>query len=95
LTYLRIMRPPTVTAEIYDAVIEELAVGARRPLGLIVHAAGEVDGCWQIVEVWYGEEYARRFDLDRLAPAMKAVTGRPPPGDATLVAYELHEVIVP
>jgi hypothetical protein len=95
LAYLRIVRPPTVTAEIYDAVIEELGVAARHPLGLIVHAAGEVDGCWQIVEVWYGEEYARRFDLDRLVPAVRAVTGSPPPGDAPIVAYQLHEVIVP
>ena len=48
----------------------------------MLHAAGEVDGSWQIVEVWYSQEYAQRFDLDRLVPAIAAVTGRPPPGDA-------------
>jgi hypothetical protein len=94
LAYLRIVRPPTVTAEVYDAVLEKVGVAARHPLGLIMHAAAEVNGCWQVVEVWYGEEYARRFDLDRLMPAFEAVTGSPPPRDAPTVGYELHELIV-
>jgi hypothetical protein len=94
VAYLRIVRPPTVTVEIYDAVTRELDIASRHPLGLMLHAAGEVDGCWQIVEIWYSEEYAQRFDLDRLLPAIEAVTGSPPPGDAPSLGFEVHTAII-
>ena len=95
MAYLRIVRPPTVTAQIYDAVTEQLDIATKHPLGLMLHAAGKVDGSWQIVEVWYSEEYAQRFDLDRLVPAIAAVTGRPPPGDAPMIGFEVHTAIIP
>jgi hypothetical protein len=92
VAFIRIVRPPTLTAEIYDAVTAELHVVTDHPLGMILHTAGEVDGCWQVVEVWDAEEYAQRFDVERLVPAIEAVTGSPPPGDAPTVGYELHQL---
>jgi hypothetical protein len=80
LAFMRIVQPPLVTTEIYDAVTAELNLTAEHPEGLISHAAGVLDGVWQIVEIWDGEEYAQRFDTDRLVPAIEAVTGSPPPG---------------
>jgi hypothetical protein len=52
MTYMRIVRPPMVTPEIYDAVNDKLGVLSDPPDGLIMHAAGELDGQWQIVEAW-------------------------------------------
>jgi hypothetical protein len=92
---MRIVRPPLVTREIYDAVTERLGIDTAHPLGMISHAAGEADGCWQIVEVWESELYAQRFDRERLVPAIEAVTGSPPPGDAPTVGYVLHQLITP
>ncbi len=95
MTFMRIIRPPLVTREIYDAVTRELGIATAHPLGMISHAAGEVDGCWQIVEIWDSEDFARQFDRERLVPAIESVTGSPPPGDAPTVGYELHQLITP
>jgi hypothetical protein len=95
MAFLRIVRPPLVTREVYDAVTEQLDIVTAHPLGMISHAAGETAGSWQIVEVWESEEYARRFDRERLVPAIEAVTGSPPPGDAPTVGYVLHQLITP
>ena len=95
MAYLRIVRPPTVTAEIYDAVTASSTSPARHPLGLMLHAAGEVDGCWQIVEMWYSQEYAQRFDLDRLVPAIEAVTGARLQATRPMFGFDVHTAIIP
>jgi hypothetical protein len=95
VAFMRIVRPPLVTVAIYDAVTRELDIASNHPLGLISHAAGLADGCWQIVEIWESEEYAQRFDRERLAPAIEAVTGGPPPGGASTLGYELHQLVTP
>jgi hypothetical protein len=95
MAYLRIIRPQLVTADIYDAVTAELDIATNHPLGMISHAAGEVEGSWQIVEIWESEEYARRFDAERLVPAIELVTGSPPPGDAPTMSFELHQLVTP
>jgi hypothetical protein len=94
MAYMRIVRPPMVTPEIYDAVNERLDVLGDPPDGLIMHAAGALEGQWQIVEAWETEEHARRFDDARLTPAIEAVAGQPPQSPAA-VGYELHQLITP
>jgi hypothetical protein len=91
---LRIVRPPMVDQETYDAVNAELGgVAAAPPEGLIMHSAGSVNGAWQVVDVWESEEHARRFDAERLTPAIEAVRGgQPPSPDTTL--YELHNLVL-
>jgi hypothetical protein len=92
---MRIVRPQVVTADIYDAVTAELGIESSHPVGMISHAAGQADGSWQIVEIWESEDYAQRFDRERLIPAIEAVTGGPPPGDAPTIGYPLHQLITP
>ena len=94
MTYMRIVRPPMVTPEIYDAVNDKLGVLGDPPDGLIMHAAGELDGQWQIVEAWESEEHARALRRSRLTPAIEAVIGQPPQ-DTAAVGYELHQLITP
>ncbi len=94
MAILRVIRPPELTRERYDAITSHLAVSTDHPLGLIMHSAGEVDGVWQIVEVWESEEYAQRFDRDRLGPAIVTIVGSQPP-PATTVGYELHQLVTP
>jgi hypothetical protein len=95
MAIIRIIRPPMVTAETYDAVNAKAGVKESTPEGLLIHTAGEVDGQWQIVDVWDSEEHARRFDEERLAPAIEAVVGSAPPGPPPRTVYELHNVIRP
>ena len=94
MAFIRIVRPPSVDARRYDLVGDRLRMASDPPLGLISHAAGDRDGQWQIVEVWESEEYARRFDDERLTPTLESVIGEPPPS-SPMESYELHELITP
>jgi hypothetical protein len=94
LPYLRIVQPE-ISAELYDTITSNIEVTKNHPLGLIMHAAGEADGVWRIVEVWEAEEYAESFDRDVLVPAVEAVTGSPPPGDAPVVGFDLRQLVTP
>jgi hypothetical protein len=95
MAIIRISQPP-ITREMYDAVNAKLGVDSAPPEGLIMHSAGEYDGVWQIVDVWETEEHARRFDAERLTPAIEAVPGittpEAPPNPAV---YEVHHLVLP
>jgi hypothetical protein len=90
---VRIIRPEGTTAEMYDAVGRKLNIEDDPPAGLIVHAAGEVDGQWQVVEVWESLEDADRFAAMRLMPAIAEIAGavtRP-----EMSVYDAHNVVRP
>jgi hypothetical protein len=95
MAIIRIIRPPMLTADVYEAVNARAGVDENPPDGLLIHTAGEVDGEWQIVDVWQSDEHARRFDEERLAPAIAAVVGSAPAGPPPRTVYELHTVIRP
>jgi hypothetical protein len=95
MAFARIVRPPNVTAREYDAVNAEIDVEGNPPPGLLFHCAGEVDGGWQIIDVWEAAEQARDFDEQRLAPAIEKVIGVRPPGEPPSTQYHLHKVIRP
>lgn len=95
MAVVRINRIPA-DAQTYDAVNAQLGVEENPPEGLILHSAGAVDGLWQVVDVWESAEHAKRFDDDRLTPALEAVIGELPsdrPSSETV--YEAHRVITP
>lgn len=96
---IRIVRPPMLTKEIYDAVNAEAGVDSEPPEGLLIHTAGEVDGVFQVVDVWESPQAAERFDSERLGPAIAKVVGveasAPPAGAPVPVVYDLHSVIQP
>jgi hypothetical protein len=95
MAIIRIVRPPMVTAETYDAVTASAGFDQSPPEGLLIHTAGEVDGQWQIVDVWESEEHAERFNTERLLPAIEAVMGGAPPGQPPTTVYELHGLVRP
>jgi hypothetical protein len=95
MAWIRIVQPPNVTAETYEQVNGELqASGAVPAPGLLMHCAGEVDGKWQIVDVWESERQAREFYDGPLTKAVESVIGMTPP-EAPGSAYELHTLIKP
>jgi hypothetical protein len=96
MAVIRILQPQLIDRETYDKVNEQMDVDATPPEGMLMHCAGEVDGVWQIVDVWESEAHAQRFDQQRLAPAIAALTGAPPPsGHPPTTVYELHNVVIP
>lgn len=96
MAVIRIQQPQLVDREAYDKVNEHMDADATPPEGLLMHSAGDVDGVWQIVDVWESEEHAQRFDRERLGPAIAAVTGAAPPsGHPPTTVYELHHLVIP
>ncbi len=45
------------------------------PKGLIVHTAGEVDGEFQVIDIWESLEDAERFEQEESVPLIKQEHG--------------------
>jgi heme-degrading monooxygenase HmoA len=58
--------------EDYDTVSGHLGMQSDVPAGLVAHAAAEVDGRVQIVDVWESADAMERFQNERLFPAFQA-----------------------
>jgi hypothetical protein len=71
---------PTVTQERYEETVRRLTGGKSRmetpadwPVsGLLVHAAGQGDSGFRVVDVWESEDACRRFG-DMLAPVLDEI----------------------
>jgi hypothetical protein len=84
--------------EVYDQVNEQLGVEADPPEGLIVHASGDRDGTFEVVNIWQSREQFDTFLNGRLRPTIKSIVGDEafaamPEAQRTFV--ELHELVVP
>jgi hypothetical protein len=85
-------------AEQYDAVTEKLGLSEEAPEGLIFHSAGELEGRFQVFNVWETRENFERFTADRLRPAQVAVMGEEQVAalpDAEIAYVEIHNYLVP
>jgi hypothetical protein len=94
MAIIRIVRPPMVDAQSYDAVNAKLGIEQDLPEGLLMHSAGEVDGAWQIVDIWESEEHAQRFDDERLRPAIAEVSADAPAQPPPTTLYQLHSLLM-
>jgi hypothetical protein len=87
-----------VGAEQYDAVTGEMRLAEEPPEGLIFHSAGELDGRFQVFNVWESREHFDRFTRERLRPAQVAVLGEDRvaamPG-AEIVEVAIHRYLIP
>jgi hypothetical protein len=85
-------------AEQYDAVSEKMGLANQPPEGLIFHSAGELDGRFQIFNVWEAREHFDRFTRERIRPALVAVMGEervasmPEP---EVVEVAIHNYLIP
>jgi hypothetical protein len=50
-------------------------IGDEKPEGLILRAAGEVDGRWKAVSVWESKDAYERFVDERVLPAVRQALG--------------------
>jgi hypothetical protein len=79
---------PGVTEEMAERVQAE--IGEPLADGVIAHVAGPVRGGWRIIDVWESEEACRRFQAERLGPALQRATAGMPPPPVPFDLYELH-----
>ena len=85
MTWVQIQKAEQATWDDYAPVARLL--GDTAPDGLMVHAAGEVDGLWRSVSIWESKEAFERFRNERLLPVVAQVHGDevvgagPPPSE--------------
>jgi hypothetical protein len=90
--------PQGVGAEQYDAVTEKMDFGNEPPEGLIFHSAGELEGRFQVFNVWETSEHFERFTRERLRPAQVAILGEERVAampDAEIVEIAIHNYLIP
>ena len=91
MAWVQIQKAQEATWEDYERVAATL--GDPPPAGLILHAAGEVDGRWQSVSVWDSEAAFNAFREERLLPAVRRALGEgfadagPPPQESFEVKH--------
>jgi hypothetical protein len=89
--------PEGIGAEQYDTVTEKMGLANNPPDGLIFHAAGEVEGRFQIFNVWESREHSDQFTRERLRPARVAAMGeeRAMAAEAEVIEVSIHNYQIP
>ncbi len=90
--------PDGVGPEQYDAVQAQLDIENQPVDGLIFHSAGELDGRFQIFNLWESREHFDRFEAERIRPAMVAVMGEETVAalpDAEHAEASIHNYVIP
>jgi hypothetical protein len=82
MTWVQIQHATQATWDDHQKVAA--LIGDEKPEGLIVRAAGEVDGRWKAVSIWESQEAFERFAEKRILPAVREALGEtmaagPPP----------------
>jgi hypothetical protein len=86
--------PVSSYAALHNEVLK--ALGDTPADGLLVHVAREVDGGYQVLEVWESAEHSSRFNasvvataMDRVPPEVLAMAGVP-----VVEEFEVHGLVV-
>ena len=82
----------------YDAVQAQIDIESEPVEGLIFHSAGELEGRFQIFNVWESREDFDRFEAERIRPALVAVMGEEAVAampDAEHVEASIHNYVIP
>lgn len=74
----------------YDAVIADLDLEREPADGLIVHAAGPIEGGWRVIDVWESQQEADRFVQGRLQQALERAGATDPP---QVTVTPLHNLV--
>ena len=97
MAWLQYQKAQEATWEDYERVQKAIGIADNPPEGLILHAAGEEDGRWRMVNVWESEAAFERFRDERLMPAVReamgeaAIAAGPPPEES----FEVKNLVKP
>ena len=81
------------TQEQYDAISSQLRADQTPPEGLILHAAGPIDGGWGLIEFWDSRDAYDRFVGSRLGPAAQALGDRTFTAPPDIKEFPVHNII--
>jgi hypothetical protein len=97
MAIVHISRGGSMTRDTYQQIAAKMGTEQDPPAGLIVHTAGEVDGAWQVIDIWETHEARERFEQDRLMPAIESLFGAESmaEGRPEQTEYEAAHVITP
>jgi hypothetical protein len=90
--------PEGIGAQQYDAVTEKIRMADEPVEGLIFHSAGELEGTFQVFNVWETRENYERFTAERRRPAMVEIMGEETVAalpDVETVYVDVHNYIIP
>jgi hypothetical protein len=92
---VKITRLPWLDRARYDELENRVRIGANHPLGLMMHAAGEAEGVFQIIEVWATADHAQRYEADRLRPALSEIAADGADPAASITVFDAHYLVTP
>ena len=78
-----------ISAEQYDQLNAEIG---DDPAGLILHTASRAEGGMRIIDVWESEDAYRRFEQERLMPAMGRLGWPPPAEPPPTTEFPIHNM---
>ncbi len=80
---------PPVDQQAYDA-IKDKVFQAGTNKGLRMHAAGEAEGSWRIIELWDSRDGLESFIREDLRPAVDEVSGGQAPAPEPEVVFDVY-----
>jgi hypothetical protein len=83
------------TQENYDAAHGIMEIDTDPPEGMIVHAAGPVEGGWGVIDFWESREAFDRFVGDRLMPRLQGLGDRGFPNPPDVREFSVHNLQTP
>jgi hypothetical protein len=79
--------------EMYDRVHAEVT---KHPAdGLVMHVGREMDGGFQVVEIWESKEHLDRFNVEVMGPVIGKLTAGQPPPDIVVEEFDVRGLRVP
>jgi hypothetical protein len=84
---------PGLTAEMYEAVNEQVMPDDELPDGCELHIGGPVEQGWRVITVWESREAFDRFREEKLLPTIRALAGDEPPPRAEPEVNPVHKVV--
>lgn len=82
----------------YDKVSAAVDAKGNPPEGMIFHSAGELEGSFQVFNIWESREHFDRFREERLVPAMKQAMGEEAFAqmpEANYIEVKIHDYEIP
>jgi hypothetical protein len=78
---------PGMTQEAYEELHAVLDVHTREASGFVLHAAGPIDGGWQVTELWESQQDREAFFEKYVTPLLPADAPRPNTTMRQIVSY--------
>jgi hypothetical protein len=83
------------TQENYDAAHALMEIDTDPPAGMIVHAAGPVEGGWGVIDFWESREAFDSFVGERLMPRLQSLGERGFPSPPDIKEFPVHNLQTP